>query len=106
MRPIKQKGILHKLTIRNQKLNQNTSVESALKIDLIFFYFEDNSKSAWGMILFLLVTCYCTPLLHKTAEKPTVMRLFTQNCFKCTVRETTLFACFFAESLIWGSFLP
>ena len=59
-------------------------------MNLIFFYFEDNSKSARGMILFLLVTCYCTPLLHNTAEKPTVMRLFTQNCFKSTMETKCL----------------
>ena len=37
------------------------------------------------MILFLLVICYYTPILHKTAEKPTVIWLFTQNSFKNTV---------------------
>ena len=39
------------------------------------------------MILFLLVTCSYTPILLKNAEKPAVKWLFTQNCFKSTVRE-------------------
>ena len=84
VRPIKRKGILHRLIIWNRKMSQHTSVESALKMGQIFFYFEDYSKSARGMILFSLVSCYCTPLQHKTAEKPTVMWLFAQNCFKST----------------------
>ena len=40
------------------------------------------------MILFLLVTCSYTPILLKNAEKPTVIWLFTQNCFKSTVHPT------------------
>ena len=78
MRPIKWKGILHRITIWNQKMSQYNSIESAMKMGLIFSYFEDYSKSARGMILFLLVTCYTTPLLYKNAEKPTVMWFFTQ----------------------------
>ena len=73
VRPIKWKGVLQRLTIWNQILSQHPSVESALKIGLIFFYFEDYSKSAWGMILFLLVTRSYTPILHEKAEKPTVI---------------------------------
>ena len=49
------------------------------------FYFEDYSKRAWGMISFLLVIWSYTPILHKNAEKPTVMWFFTKNCFKSTV---------------------
>ena len=37
------------------------------------------------MILFLLVICYCTPTLLKTAEKPTVIWFSTQNYFESTV---------------------
>ena len=73
------------IIICNHKLSQHTSIKSALKIGLIFFYFEDYSKSAWGMILSLQVICFCTPILHKTAVKPTVIWFFTQNCFKSTV---------------------
>ena len=85
VRPIKWKGILQGLTIWNQKMSQYNSVESALKMVLIFFYFQDYSKSARGMISFLLDICFFTPILHKTAEKPTVMWIFTQNCFESTV---------------------
>ena len=35
-------------------MSQYNSLESALQIGLIFFYFEDYSKSAREMILFLL----------------------------------------------------
>ena len=83
--PIKWKEILQGLIIRNQNMSQYNSVESALNMALIFFYFQDFSKSARGIILFLLHMCHHTPILHKTAEKPTVMWLFTQNCFKNTV---------------------
>ena len=84
--PIKWKGIFHRITIWNQKMTQYNSKEPALKIKgQIYFYFEDCSKSAWGMILFLLVTCSYTPILLKNAEKPTVIWLFTQNSFKSTV---------------------
>jgi len=76
---------LHRLTIWNQKFNQHIPEESALKLGLFFSDFEDYSKSAQGMILFLLVTYSHTPILPKNAEKPTVIRLFTQNCFKSTV---------------------
>ena len=55
VRPIKWKGILHRLTIWNQKFSQYIPEESALKLDLFFSDFEDYSKSAQGMILFLLV---------------------------------------------------
>ena len=55
------------------KMSKYSSLESALKIGLIFFYFEDYSKSARGMILFLLVTCSYIPILLKNAEKPTVI---------------------------------
>ena len=54
-------------------MSQYNSLESALQIGLIFFYFEDYSKSARGMILFLLVTCSYIPILLKNAEKPTVI---------------------------------
>ena len=66
-------------------MSQYNSVESALKMVLIFFYFQDYSKSARGMISFLLDICFFTPILNKTAEKPTVMWIFTQNCFESTV---------------------
>ena len=76
--PIKWKGILHRLTIWSQKIGQYNSVESSLKMGLIFFHFEDYSKSAQWMISFWLVTCYHTPTLHNNAEKPTVIWFFTQ----------------------------
>ena len=79
--PIKWKGILHKLTIWSQKIGQYNSVESSLKMGLIFFHFEDYWKSAQWMILFWPVTYYQTPTLHKNAEKPTVMWFFTQIFF-------------------------
>ena len=53
-------------------MNQRTSVESALKTDLIFFNFEDYSESVQGMIFLLKVKCCCTPILHKTTGKPIV----------------------------------
>ena len=56
-----------------------------MKLGLFFSDFEGYSKSAQGMILFLLVTCSYTPILLKNAEKPTVIWLFTQNCLKSTV---------------------
>ena len=73
MRPIKRKEILYRITIWNQKMSQYNSLESALQIGLIFFYFEDYSKNARGMILFLLVTRSYIPILLKNAEKPTVI---------------------------------
>ena len=85
MRPIKWKGILHRLTIWNWKFSQHTPVESALKKGMIFSDFENYSKNARGMILFLLGRSYCTLILYKSAEKPTVIWLFTQNCFKSRV---------------------
>ena len=39
VRPIKWKGILHRLTIWSQKIGQYNSVESSLKMGLIFFPF-------------------------------------------------------------------
>jgi len=39
--PIEWKGILHRLTIWGQKIGQYNSVESSLKMGLIFFHFED-----------------------------------------------------------------
>ena len=85
VRPIKWKGILHRLTIWSQKLGQYNSVESSLKMGLNFFHFEDYSKSARWMILFRLVTCYHTPTLHKNAKKPTVIWFFTQILIDSTV---------------------
>ena len=85
MWPIKWKEILYRITIQNWKMSQYNSLESALKMDLILFYFEDSSKSTRGIILFLLVTCSYIPMLLKSAEKPAVIWLFTQNCFKSTV---------------------
>ena len=38
-----------------------------------FFHFKDFSKSARGMILFLLATCSYIPILLKNAENPTVI---------------------------------
>ena len=67
------------------KMSQYNSLESASQIGSIFFCFEDYSKSARGMILLLLVTYSYTPILLKNAEKPTVIWLFAQNCFKSTV---------------------
>ena len=69
-----------------KKICQYDSVESSLKMGLIFFHFEDYSKSAWWMILFWQVTCCHTPTLHKKVEKPTVMWFFTQILFESTVR--------------------
>ena len=86
----KWKGILHRITIWNQKLNQCNTKESALKMGQIFLYFEDCSKSARWMFLFLLITYSYTPILHKNAEKPTVIWLSTQNSFKSTVWYTPL----------------
>ena len=54
-------------------MSQYNSLESALQIDLIFLYFKDYSKSAQGMIIFLLVTCSYILILLKNAEKPTVI---------------------------------
>ena len=85
VRPIKWKGILHRLTIWSQKIGQYNSVESSLKMGLIFFHFEDYSKSARWMISFWLVTCYHTPTLHNNAEKPTVIWFFTQILIESTV---------------------
>ena len=85
VRTIKGKGILHRLTIWSQKIDQYNSVESSLKMGLNFFHFEDYSKSARWMILFRLVTCYHTPTLHKNAEKPTVIWFFTQILIESTV---------------------
>ena len=68
-----------------KKTGQYNSVEYSLKIRIIFSHFKDYSKSAWWMILFCLVTCYHTPTLHKNAEKPTVMRFFTQILFESTM---------------------
>ena len=68
-------------------MSQYNSLESAYQIGLIFFYFEDYSKSARGMILFLLVTCSCIPILLKNAEKPTIIRLSTENYSKSTVND-------------------
>ena len=45
------------------------------------------------MILFLLGICYCTLILRKSAEKPTVIWLSTQNCFKSTVSSYNWFLC-------------
>ena len=85
MWPIKWKEILYRITIWNQKMSQYNSLESVLQIGLIFFYFDDYSKSARGMILFLLVTCSYIPIPLKNAEKPTVIWLSTENFFKSTV---------------------
>ena len=85
VRPIKWKGILHRLTLWSQKLGQYNSVASSLKMGLNFSHFEDYSKSARWMILFRLVTCYHTPTLHKNAEKPTVIWFFTQILIESTV---------------------
>ena len=63
-------------------MSQYNSLESELQIGLIFFYFEDYSKSARGMILFLLVTCSYIPILLKNAEKPTVIWLSTEIFLK------------------------
>ena len=86
MWPIKWKEILYRITIWNRKMSQYNSLVSAFKIDLIFFYFEDYSKSARGMILFLLVTYSYIPILLKKAEKPTVIWLSAENFFKSTVQ--------------------
>ena len=81
VRPIKWKKILQGFTIWNQKMSHYNSVEPALKIVLILSYFYDYSKSAREMILFLPDICYHTPILCKTAEKPTVMSIFTAYFF-------------------------
>ena len=52
---------------------------------VLIFFFKNFSKNAWRMILFLLHICHHTLILYKTAEKPIVMWLFTQNCIKSTV---------------------
>ena len=85
VRPIKWKGILHRLTIWSQILGQYNSVESSLKMGLNFFQFEDYLKSARWMILFRLVTCYHTPTLHENTEKPTVIWFYTQILIESTV---------------------
>ena len=90
VRPIKWKGILHRLTICSQKIGQYNPVESLLKMGLIFFHFEDYSKSARWMISFWLVTCNHTPTLYKTAEKVTVIRFFTQTSVGSTVLDCQL----------------
>ena len=79
------KEILQGLTISYQIMSQYKSLESVLKMDLNFFHIADFSKSARWMILFLPVICYYTPILLKTAEKPTVIWFSTQNYFKSTV---------------------
>ena len=104
MRPIKWKEILQGLTLWGQKITLHNWVESALKMRLIFCYFENYSKSARGMILFLLVICYCTLILYKSAEKPTVIRLFTQSCFKSRVDLVGRSMCQFMD-LLFRSFL-
>ena len=78
-----------------QKNSRSNFIESALKMVLIFFYFQDYSKSARGMISFLLDLCFFTPILHKTAEKPTVMWIFTQNCFESRVCRFSCCSCWF-----------
>ena len=83
-------------------MSQYNSVESALKMVLIFFYFQDYSKSARGMISFLLDICFFTPILHKTAEKPTVMWIFTQNCFESTVKDGGCFVLEYGEAMATG----
>ena len=100
MWPIKWKEILYRITIWNQKMSQYNSLESALQIGLIFFYFEDYSKSARGMILFLLVTCSYIPILLKNAEKPTVIWLSTENFFKSTVHIS--FSLTFMTDFFWS----
>ena len=67
------KGIQQGLILCNRKMSQYNFIESALKKDLIFIFFEDFLKSTWWMILFLLVLCFYTPIPHKTAEKPSYM---------------------------------
>ena len=54
-------------------MSQYNSIESALKRDFIFLFFEDFSKSALGMVLLLLASCSYTLILLKNAEKPTVI---------------------------------
>ena len=85
------KGILHRLTIWNQKFSQHIPEESVVKLGLFFSDFEEYSKSAQLMIWFLLVTCSYTPVLLKNAEKSTVMWLFTQNCLEaqCLMKATS-----------------
>ena len=73
VRPIKWKGILHRLTIWNQKLSKHTPVESALKMGLIFSDFENYSKSSPGKISLLIVLVFYTYEIGKTAQKPRVM---------------------------------
>ena len=85
VRPIKWKRILCRLTMWSQKIGQYNSVESSLKMDLIFSHIEDYSKSARRMILFWLGTCYHTPKLYKNSEKPSDMWFFTQILFESTV---------------------
>ena len=69
VRPIKQKGILPRLTIWNQELSQHTPVESALKMGLIFSDFENYSKSAPGKISLSIVLVLYTYEIGKTAKK-------------------------------------
>ena len=73
VRPIKWKGILHRLTIWNQKLSKHTPVESALKIGLIFSDFENYSKIPPQKISCLFVLVLYTYEHSKTTEKPTVL---------------------------------
>ena len=60
-------------------------MKNGFQFFLIFKNFQKFSKNAWRMILFLLHICHHTLILYKTAEKPIVMWLFTQNCIKSTV---------------------
>ena len=79
-------------------MSQYKSLESVLKMELNFFHIAYFSKSARWMILFLLVVCYYTLIILKTAEKPTVIWFFIQNYFKSTVLRWY----FGLESGIWA----
>ena len=58
-----------RLTKWNKKLSQRTSVESALKMGLIFSDFENYSKSALGKISPSIVLVLYTYEIGKTAKK-------------------------------------
>ena len=68
-----------------------------LKKHLIFIFFEDFLKSTWWMILFLLIICFYTPILHKTAEKPQLYDVplkivLKAQWYPCTFLATAFFS--------------
>ena len=77
-----------------QKKKKEKKIESAYSSGIcngygssFFLILKITQKTLGEWFLFLLVICYCTPLLYKTAEPTTVMWIFTQT--QCTITKTT-----------------